>query len=120
MGKAGIARILGPRGLMPSAKLGTLVEDVAASVKTMLGGSMYRERMGVIRIAVGQLGFTPQQLRDNVKTLVAAVKKDAMNVPEPFSKEIHEVVLSSTNSPGFTLNGDFTSDQSPPLEQLAV
>ena len=120
MGKAGIARILGPRGLMPSAKLGTLVEDVAASVKTMLGGSMYRERMGVIRIAVGQLGFTPQQLRDNVKTLVAAVKKDAMNVPEPFSKEIHEVVLSSTNSPGFTLNGDFTSDNSPPLEQLAV
>lgn len=120
IGKAGIARILGPRGLMPSTKLGTLVEDVATSVKTMLGGSMYRERMGVIRIAVGQLGFTPHQLRDNVKTTIAAIKKDATNVQEPFTKEIHEVVLSSTNSPGFTLNGDFTSDHSPPLGQLTA
>jgi large subunit ribosomal protein L1 len=120
IGKAGIARILGPRGLMPSTKLGTLVEDVATSVKTMLGGSMYRERTGVIRMAVGQLGFTPIQLRENVKTFIAAIKKDATNVQEPFTKEIHEIVLSSTNSPGFTLNGDFRSDQSPALEQLST
>jgi len=107
IGKAGVARILGPRGLMPSAKLGTLLEDVATSVKTMLGGSTYRERTGVIRMAIGQLGFTPTQLRDNVKTFIAAIKKDAQNVQEPFTKEIHKVVLSSTNWAGFTLNGDF-------------
>lgn len=120
IGKAGVARILGPRGLMPSTKLGTLVEDVATSVKSMLGGSMYRERTGVIRMAVGQLGFTPNQLRDNVKTLIAAIKKDATNVQEPFTKEIYEVVLSSTNSPGFTLNGDFRSDHSVTPEQIST
>jgi large subunit ribosomal protein L1 len=136
LNQAGLGRILGPRGLMPSAKLGTVVEGVGNAVKAMLGGSMYRERMGVVRMAIGQLGFTPEQLRDNLKAFVAQLKKDASNLSEQATKEIHEVVrnshyretvivaytlqvLSSTNSPGFSLNGEFKSDKTPPLDQLS-
>ena len=60
LAKSGVARILGPRGLMPSAKTNSVVKDVSTSVKDMVGASEYRERMGVIRMSVGQLGFTPE------------------------------------------------------------
>jgi large subunit ribosomal protein L1 len=134
MGKAGLPKILGPRGLMPSIKLGTVVENPAGAVRTMLGGSMYRERQGVVRMAVGQLRFTPEQLRDNIRAFMEKLKKDAANLSDTISKEISEVVskfkralvkvdswqvLSSTNSPGFSLNGDFRSDSSPPTKALS-
>jgi large subunit ribosomal protein L1 len=92
MVKAGLPRILGPRGLMPNIKLGTVVESTGSAVKTMLGGSMYRERQGVVRMAVGQLGFTPEQLRDNIRSFLEKVKKDAANLNDTISKEISEVV----------------------------
>ena len=119
MGKAGMGKILGPRGLMPSVKLGTVVENPATAVRSMLGGSLYRERLGVIRMAVGQLGFTPEQLRDNVRAFLDKLKLDANNLSDSASKTIMEVVLSSTNSPGFTLNGDFSSEESPPTSALS-
>lgn len=118
--KAGLGKILGPRGLMPSSKLGTVVENVGNTVKAMLGSSMYRERQGVVRLAIGQLGFTPQQLRDNLKAFVDAVKMDAANLSDQTLKEIYEVVLSSTNSPGFSLNGEFRSADSPSVEELST
>lgn len=92
LNQAGLGRILGPRGLMPSVKLGTVVEGVGSAVKKMLGGSMYRERMGVVAMAIGQLGFTPEQLRDNLKTFVGQLKKDAQLLSEQATKDIHEVV----------------------------
>ncbi|KAG9769603.1 Large ribosomal subunit protein uL1m [Exophiala dermatitidis] len=107
LAKEGLPRILGPRGLMPSVKLGTVVENPGPAVRNMMGGSMYRERSGVVRMAVGRLSFTPEQLRDNVKAYVNAVKKDAANLSDQIVKQISEVVLSSTNSPGFSLNGEF-------------
>lgn len=92
MGKAGLPRILGPRGLMPSLKLGTVVGNTAGAVRTMLGGSIYRERQGVVRMAVGQLGFTPEQLRDNIRSFLDKMKRDAANLSDTISKEISEVV----------------------------
>ena len=53
---------------------------------------MYRERQGVVRMAVGQLGFTPEQLRDNVKSFVGQIKKDATNLSDQVTKEVYEVV----------------------------
>lgn len=53
---------------------------------------MYRERSGVVRMAVGRLSFTPEQLRDNVKAYVNAVKKDAANLSDQIVKQISEVV----------------------------
>lgn len=95
MNKAGLGRILGPRGMMPSAKTNTVVKDVAASVTDMVGASEYRERMGVIRMAVGQLGMTPEELSRNIKSFLDNVKKDMAALSDRISKDVHEVVSAS-------------------------
>ncbi|KAL2059850.1 hypothetical protein VTL71DRAFT_10005 [Oculimacula yallundae] len=109
MNRAGLGRFLGPRGLMPSTKLGTVVKDPANMLKDLIGGAEYRERLGVVRMAIGQLGFTPEEMQRNIKAFVDAMKKDMANLNDKISKEFAEVVLSSTNSPGFPLNGEFRS-----------
>ncbi|GIC90027.1 mitochondrial 54S ribosomal protein uL1m [Aspergillus udagawae] len=118
LNKAGLGRILGPRGLMPSIKTGTVVEDVAARVEMLRGGTVYRERDAVIRLPIGQLAFSPEQLRDNLRATIDQVKKDAASLNDRIVKEIYEVVLSSTNGPGFSLNGEFKSDNSPDTTSL--
>lgn len=95
MNKAGLGRILGPRGMMPSAKTNTVVKDVAASVTDMVGASEYRERMGVIRMAVGQLGMTPEELSRNIKSFLDNVKKDMAALSDRISKDVHEVVSAN-------------------------
>lgn len=92
LNKAGLGRLLGPRGLMPSAKMGTVVKDVASTVRDMVGGSEYRERMGVVRMAVGQLGFTPEEMQRNIQTFIRGVKKDMAVMSDRIGKELHEVV----------------------------
>ena len=92
LNKAGVGRILGPRGLMPSAKTGTVVKDVGSSVKSMIGGATYRERLGVLRMAIGQLGFTPEEMQRNIRAFIDNVKKDMTLLSENIQKEIHEVV----------------------------
>lgn len=135
--KAGLGRVLGPRGLMPSVKTGTVVEDVADRVEMLRGGTVYRERDAVIRLPIGQLAFSPEQLRDNLRATLDQIKKDALALNDRVSKEIHEVVsaivskllfdfsltiytqvLSSTNGPGFSLNGQFRSTDSPESSAL--
>lgn len=106
LSKSGVARILGPRGLMPSAKTGTVVKDVGAAVKGMVGASEYRERLGVVRMAVGQLGFTPEEMQRNIRSFVESVKRDMAGLSDRISKDVHEVVLSSTNGPGLSLSGE--------------
>lgn len=132
LNKAGLGRILGPRGLMPSVKTGTVVEDVASRVDMLRGGTIYRERDAVIRLPIGQLGFGPEQLRDNLRTTIEQIKKDASLLTDRINKDIYEVVsgcpchisgefglthtyqvLSSTHGPGFSLNGDFKTETSP-------
>lgn len=112
MNKAGLGRILGPRGLMPSAKNGTVVKDPAAAVKQMVGAAEYREKLGVVRMAIGQLGFTPEEMQRNIKAFMDAIKLDMAQLSDKISKEIAEVVLSSTNGPGFSLNGEFKDPKS--------
>lgn len=139
LNKAGLGRVLGPRGLMPSAKTGTVVKDVGASVKDMVGASEYRERFGVVRMAVGQLGYTPEELQRNIRAFVENVRKDMAGLSDRIAKDIHEVVslcpsgikiynnrltrlqvLSSTNGPGLSLNGDFRSLDSIPTQDLST
>lgn len=92
LNKAGLGRILGPRGLMPSNKTGAVVEDVAARVEMLRGGTVYRERDAVIRLPIGQLAFSPEQLRDNLRATIEQVKKDAASLNDRIVKEIYEVV----------------------------
>jgi len=70
-----LGRILGPRGLMPSAKTGTVTFDVAEAIKEIMAGRIeYRvDRYGIIHVAIGKMSFTPDMLFDNAKALFRAV-----------------------------------------------
>lgn len=105
MNKAALGRILGPRGLMPSAKTGTVVKDVAASVQDMVGASEYRERLGVIRMAIGQLGMTPEELSRNIRSFIENVKKDMAGMSDRIAKDIHEVVSDDAFLISFLTDG---------------
>ena len=78
MGKVGpIGRILGPRGLMPNPKTGTVTMDVATAVKDVKGGKIdfKVDKTGIVHCAIGKVSFTPEQIYDNAKTVVAAIAK---------------------------------------------
>jgi len=70
-----LGRILGPRGLMPSAKTGTVTFDVAEAIKEIMAGRIeYRvDRYGIIHVAIGKMSFTLDMLFDNAKALFRAV-----------------------------------------------
>ena len=76
MGAVGrLGRILGPRGLMPNPKLGTVTDDVAAAVKAAKGGQVeFRvEKAGLVHAGVGKASFPEQALRENVAAFIAAI-----------------------------------------------
>ncbi|KAF7547145.1 hypothetical protein G7Z17_g7928 [Cylindrodendrum hubeiense] len=105
LNKAGLGKVLGPKGLMPSKRTRTVVADVVRSMRDSAGAADYRERQGVIRMAIGQLGYTPDQLKANIKVLLTKIKSEASEISEDVSKEVHEVILSTTHGPGLSLNG---------------
>ncbi|KAM0561661.1 hypothetical protein ACHAPJ_002829 [Fusarium lateritium] len=105
LNKAGLGKILGPKGLMPSKRMRTIVPDVVKSMRDSAGAADYRERQGVIRMAIGQLGYSPDQLKNNIKVLLNKVKAECSEISEEVPKEVHEVILSTTNGPGISLNG---------------
>lgn len=107
LNKAGLGKILGPKGLMPSKRMKTIVSDVTKSIRDSAGAADYRERQGVIRMAIGQLGYTPDQLKVNIQALLKKVKSECAEISEEVSKEVHEVILSTTNGPSLSLNGKF-------------
>ncbi|KEZ39773.1 50s ribosomal protein l1 [Scedosporium apiospermum] len=105
--QANLGRLLGPKGLMPSRKLGTITNNIR---KTMTSGaSEYRERVGVVRMVVGEVGFTPRMVADNVAAMVKEIKSRCTALEDLTEKAVSEVVLSSTHGPGFNLNGKFQS-----------
>ncbi|KAK2074157.1 hypothetical protein P8C59_008385 [Phyllachora maydis] len=105
--RANLGKILGPKGLMPSLKTKTITNNIRDLMRELVGSDEYRERNGVVRLAVGQLGFTPEMLAENIKSFVARIKSDMGKIDEQYAKSIDEVVLSSTKGPGFSLNGGF-------------
>lgn len=102
VGKLGT--ILGPRGLMPNPKVGTVTPDVANAVKNAKSGqARYRvDKAGIIHAAIGQVGFTAEAVRSNVETLVADLKK----LKPATSKGVYikKITLSSTMGPGLTVD----------------
>ncbi|MCF4837284.1 50S ribosomal protein L1, partial [Acinetobacter baumannii] len=94
VGKLGT--ILGPRGLMPNPKVGTVTPDVAGAVKNAKSGqARYRvDKAGIIHAAIGQVGFDAAAIRQNVETLVADLKK----LKPATSKGVYikKITLSST------------------------
>ena len=95
-----LGKVLGPRGLMPNPKLGTVTADVAAAVKAAKGGQVeFRvEKAGILQAGVGKASFTEEALRENVKALVdAVVRAKPTGAKGTFLKK---AALSSTMGPG--------------------
>ncbi|EPE02881.1 50s ribosomal protein l1 [Ophiostoma piceae UAMH 11346] len=107
LSKAGLGPVLGPHGLMPSVKTKTITNDIREQMRDMAGTDNYRERGGVVRMAIGQLHFTPEMISDNIKSFMTKIKQDIRAVERTTPKSVDEVVLSSTNGPGFSLSGSF-------------
>jgi large subunit ribosomal protein L1 len=101
MGVVGrLGRILGPRGVMPNPKLGTVTMDVATAVREQKAGKVeYRvDKTGIVHAPVGKVSFGPAKLLDNAKALIDSVLK-----AKPASakgKYVKSIALSSTMGPG--------------------
>lgn len=105
MGVVGrLGRVLGPRGLMPNPKAGTVTMDVTKAISDIKAGKVeYRlDKANIIHVAVGKASFTEEQLTDNINTLMEAIRK-----AKPASAKgqyFKSVTLTSTMGPGVKLN----------------
>ena len=99
-----LGRILGPRGLMPNPKSGTVTEDVTTAVANAKGGQVqYRtDRAGIIHCPIGKLSFEAEALQENLAALVSQL----VRVKPAASKGIYlrKVTVSSTMGPGVTVD----------------
>ena len=105
MGVVGrLGRVLGPKGLMPNPKAGTVTMDVTKAVNDIKAGKIeYRlDKTNIIHVPVGKASFTSEQLNDNFQSLMGAINK-----AKPSSLKgqyIKSAVLTSTMGPGVKLN----------------
>jgi large subunit ribosomal protein L1 len=99
-----VARVLGPKGLMPNPKLGTVTQDITTAVKNAKGGQVeFRvEKAGIIHVGVGKLSFSVDDLSSNVKTLVTAVLKAKPSGAK--GTYVKGLYLSSTMGPSVKLD----------------
>jgi large subunit ribosomal protein L1 len=99
-----LGQILGPRGLMPNPKVGTVTPDVATAVKNAKAGQVrYRtDKNGIIHTSVGKMGFDAVKLKENVEALIADLKR----IKPASSKGIYvkRVTLSTTMGPGLVID----------------
>ena len=95
-----LGKVLGPRGLMPNPKVGTVTLDVAAAVKASKGGAVeFRvEKAGIVHAGVGKASFTAEALLDNVRALVDAVQKAKPTGAK--GTYLQRLSVSSTMGPG--------------------
>ena len=105
MGVVGrLGRVLGPKGLMPNPKAGTVTMDVTKAVQEIKAGKIeYRlDKTNIIHVPVGKASFTEEQLTDNFQTLI-----DAINKARPAAVKgqfLKSVTLTSTMGPGVKIN----------------
>jgi len=107
MGKVGaLARILGPRGLLPNAKVGTVTFDVGPIVSELKKGrSFFRnDKQGIVHFSFGKVSFAAEQLQDNLSALVSAVI--SAKPPTAKGKYLKKMTLSSTMGIGIPVNPD--------------
>lgn len=104
---AQVARILGPKGLMPNPKLGTITANVSAAIASARRGqAVYRaESSGIVHASIGKLSFTDKQLIDNLKALQLALL-DARPKGAPKGVYFKSAHMASTMGPGFAMDTD--------------
>jgi large subunit ribosomal protein L1 len=105
MGLVGrLGKVLGPRGLMPNPRVGTVTMDVTGAIKGAKGGSVeFRvEKAGIVHAGIGKASFTEQALVENIRAFVDAVSKG--KPPGAKGTYIKKVSLSSTMGPGLKID----------------
>lgn len=111
MGKIGrLGRILGPRGLMPNPKSGTVTQDVAKAVKEVKQGKIdfKVDKTGIVHASIGKVSFNPEQMRDNAREFInTLIKLKPATAKGTYIKSIY---LSSTMSPGVKVDPKSVAD----------
>jgi large subunit ribosomal protein L1 len=99
-----LGKVLGPKGLMPNPKTGTVTTDVASAVREIKAGKIeFRtDKTALVHVPVGKLSFDPQKLVDNAMTVITSVVKAKPSAAK--GKYIKGVTLSSTMGPGIQLD----------------
>lgn len=99
-----LGQILGPRGLMPNPKVGTVTPNVAQAVaKAKAGQVRYRaDKAGIVHTTIGKIGFEPSALQQNLEALMADLKKAKPSAAKGIYMK--KVTVSSTMGPGLTLD----------------
>ena len=105
MGKIGpLGRVLGPRGLMPNPKSGTVTMDVAKAVKEVKQGKIdfKVDKSGIVHTSIGKVSFSPDQIRDNAKEFISTLIK--LKPTAAKGTYIKSIYLSSTMSAGIKID----------------
>ena len=109
MAKVGrLGKVLGPRGLMPNPKLGTVTPDVAKAIKELKGGRVeYRaDRYGIAHVVLGKASFTAEQLAENYGTVYDEILR--MKPAAAKGKYVKSISVSSTMGPGVAVDSSVT------------
>jgi large subunit ribosomal protein L1 len=110
VGKLG--KVLGPRGLMPNPKTGTVTADVAKAIQEVKAGKVeFRvDKTGIIHAPIGKISFAPLKLVENASSLITAVLKAKPSVAK--GKYVKSATLCSTMSPGIAIDvGELTAKE---------
>ncbi|MDR1524547.1 MAG: 50S ribosomal protein L1 [Tannerella sp.] len=105
MGKIGaLGRILGPRGLMPNPKSGTVTNDIGKAVKEVKQGKIdfKVDKTGIVHSSVGKVSFTPDQIQENTKEFILTLTKLKPSAAK--GTYLKSIYLSSTMSPGIKVD----------------
>ena len=99
-----LGKVLGPKGLMPNPKTGTVTTDVVSAIREIKAGKVeFRtDKTALVHVPVGKLAFDPQKLVDNAMTVISSVMKAKPSAAK--GKYIRGVTLSSTMGPGIQLD----------------
>ncbi|MBD8878851.1 MULTISPECIES: 50S ribosomal protein L1 [Stappiaceae] len=99
-----LGKVLGPRGLMPNPKIGTVTPDVTAAVNDAKGGAVqFRvEKAGIVHAGVGKVSFTKEALSENVKALIDAIQKAKPTGAK--GSYLKRIAVSSTMGPGIKVD----------------
>lgn len=99
-----VSRILGPKGLMPSVKKGTIAEDLTNLIQSTLGTQPFRERNNYVSLTVGKCNFSDAEVLNNLLATSNAVKESIKNTKSKKPILVGQTVLSSTHGPGIVIN----------------
>ena len=105
MGKIGaLGRVLGPRGLMPNPKSGTVTNEIGKAVKEVKQGKIdfKVDKNGIVHASVGKVSFSAEQIRDNAREFISALIK--LKPTAAKGTYVKSVYLSSTMSPGIKID----------------